>query len=78
MKIPEKVTEQELARRKDIKRSGFGSEFWRLMKDLWRDDCEAIYKAMSQCDNEKELFRLQGQLVALQKIIAEDANFLKS
>ena len=76
MKIPEKLTPEQIAQRQALKRAGFNGEFWRLLKEIWREDTEAIYKSMASADNEKELFRLQGQLRAYQKILGEDAQFI--
>ena len=76
MKIPDKLTPEALAQRQALKRAGFNGEFWRLLKEMWREDTEAIYKSMASADNEKELFRLQGQLRAYQKILGEDAQFI--
>lgn len=76
MRIPDKLTPEQIAQRQALKRAGFNGEFWRLLKEMWREDTEAIYKSMASADNEKELFRLQGQLRAYQKILGEDAQFI--
>lgn len=76
MKIPDKLTPEQITQRQALKRAGFNGEFWRLLKEMWREDTEAIYKSMASADNEKELFRLQGQLRAYQKILGEDAQFI--
>ena len=78
MQIPPKKTEEQIQIERSILKGGFDSAFWSVLRQAIESERDACYQILPTINTIEDLKRVQGQILAFERVLGLEAPYKKA